>query len=878
MTFMHKLSRRLAMLKDAWLVVALAALGCEKPVAVAVTDPNATLRLQITPKSITLPTDGATQLMAVALTPAGDTATIDVSWSVTGGSIADTNTHGGRHYAGYKATSDAGRFKVVAHGHGNSATGSDTATITVVPAAVASVKVTPAVVSLLVGAAVQLTATTADSAGNLLSGRSISWSGSDATVASVSSSGLVTSVAQGSASITATSEGQSTAVPVTVTTVPVASLQVSPASANMFVGQTLSLTATPKDAAGNTLTGRPVTWASSSPSVATVSNTGQVAGVTQGSATITATSESKTATATINVAIVPVASVQVAPASASIGVGQTVQLAATPKDSAGSALTGRAVTWTSSAPTVASVSASGLVTGGAVGTATITAMSEGRTGSATVTVALVPVATVVVSPAPATLPVGGTVQLTVTLKDASGTTLTGRTVAWTSSTTTVATVSPSGLVSDVASGGTTTITATSEGKSGTSVVTVQAPLPAGSVADPTLLPVASGQVPNMAAYTALNVASQPAGFSYTDPVTGVKVWKVTSSSVPTANPHAGHDYADGPNEVSRGWGAGNNTHTILFYAGIVGVGSPYYLVDFTRGVGFTNYRQLPAGAQPVTDLCFSFSSVVGQERIAYVINGNQVKRFNTATMQVENTGFFPLTGTFQRWLHQDKNDIWFTGLQDNSTAFAWNSQTNELRTHSETWLNEPRLERDGRYIALTTSNSTIRLWDLATNTFGPTQTDVLNIWLGHNANLRGMWVTTDVNASAPFDLDRYYPSGGQIVKTRFLNNSAGAGVHHAGNWVQSDAELGGNLNRQWSFVGGVDNNAFTATALWKQAIGVMRADGSDARLLVHHYSTNSTYSDDPFVKPSPDGKVVMFDSNMAGSGRYDVFVAEMPLR
>ena len=92
MTFMHKLSRRLAMLKDAWLVVALAALGCEKPVAVALTDPNATLRLQITPKSITLPTDGATQLMAVALTPAGDTATIDVSWSVTGGSIADTNT------------------------------------------------------------------------------------------------------------------------------------------------------------------------------------------------------------------------------------------------------------------------------------------------------------------------------------------------------------------------------------------------------------------------------------------------------------------------------------------------------------------------------------------------------------------------------------------------------------------------------------------------------------------------------------------------------------------------------------------------------------------------------------------------------------------
>src|SRR5205809_4261660 len=141
MTFKHKLSRRLALLKDAWLVVALAALGCERPLAV--TGPSATIRLQITPKSVTMPTDGAAQLMAVALTPAGDTATIDVNLSVTGGTIADTNTHGGRHYAGYKATQN-GKFKVVAHGHGSSGSGSDTATITVVPAAVASMKVIPA--------------------------------------------------------------------------------------------------------------------------------------------------------------------------------------------------------------------------------------------------------------------------------------------------------------------------------------------------------------------------------------------------------------------------------------------------------------------------------------------------------------------------------------------------------------------------------------------------------------------------------------------------------------------------------------------------------------------------------------------------------------
>ena len=403
-------------------------------------------------------------------------------------------------------------------------------------------------------------------------------------------------------------------------------------------------------------------------------------------------------------------------------------------------------------------------------------------------------------------------------------------------------------------------------------------LRSGSVPDPTRLPVASGQAPNVAAYTMRAVPYQPAGFSYRDPVTGVKVWKVTSSSVPMANSNAGHDYSDGPNEVSLGWGPNNNTHTILIGAP-QGTGN-YYLVDFTSGVGLTNYRRLTV--QPGHDLGVSFSNLASQPRIAYVMTNTQIVRYNTATMQVENTGTFPLdlsaVGAFS-WLQHDKNDGWFAGLtNDQSVAFAWNSQTNQFLTHGETWLNEPRLERDGRYIALTNSNSTFRLWDLATNTFGPTQSDRLNSWLGHNANLRGQWVTTDVNASAPFDLDRYYPSGGQIVKTRFLNNSASSGVHHSGNWVQSDAELGGDLNRQWSFMSGVENDAFTLNAQWKQAIGVVRSDGSDARLVVHHYSASPTYYADPFAQPSPDGKVVIFNSNMNGSGRYDLFVAEIPLR
>src|SRR2546422_7575458 len=94
-------------------------------------------------------------------------------------------------------------------------------------------------------------------------------------------------------------------------------------------------------------------------------------------------------------------------------------------------------------------------------------------------------------------------------------------------------------------------------------------------------------------------------------------------------------------------------------------------------------------------------------------------------MAVEDIGSFPVpltttTPAAMTWLHQDKTDGWFVGLWDASTAFAWNSQTNQLLTHAETWLNELRLERDGRYVGLTGGGPRpVRGWGLATNTFRP---------------------------------------------------------------------------------------------------------------------------------------------------------------
>src|SRR6266568_4496199 len=340
--------------------------------------------------------------------------------------------------------------------------------------AVASVIVSPSSASLSPAGTVQLTATPQDAGDNPLLDRVVTWSSSNTSIATVSANGLVTAVASGPATITARSENKSGTAAITVNSAPVATVTVSPTPATIVAGYTQQLTASLYDANGNLLSGRIVTWSSDDPAVATVSNAGLVTAVAPGAANITATSEGKGATAAITVTI-PVASLTVSPTAATIVVGGTQQLTATPLDANGNPLSGRTITWSSDAPSVATVNANGLVPAEAAGSANITAASEGKSGSAAITV-IVPVASVSLSPTSATILVGGTEQLTATPLDANGNPLSGRAIIWSTDAASVATVNASGLVTG-AGVGSASITATSEGKSGSSAITVPAAAP-----------------------------------------------------------------------------------------------------------------------------------------------------------------------------------------------------------------------------------------------------------------------------------------------------------------------------------------------------------------------------------------------------------------
>ncbi|MCC6242926.1 MAG: Ig-like domain-containing protein [Gemmatimonadaceae bacterium] len=214
----------------------------------------------------------------------------------------------------------------------------------------------------------------------------------------------------------------------------------------------------------------------------------------------------------------------VSPSSLNMAPGQSTPLTATALDNTGAPISGRTATWTTANTAIATVSSSGVVTAVTDGVTSITATINGRAGSAAVVVRT-PVVSVAVSPATAQLTVGGpTVQLTATPRDPAGAALAGRTVAWSSASPTIATVSSSGVVTALAAG-TASILATSEGVSGNATITV-APDPCTVVR-----PIAVGEtVSNSLSTTDCRIADSTAVQRYEFVVTEPTKIEITMNS------------------------------------------------------------------------------------------------------------------------------------------------------------------------------------------------------------------------------------------------------------------------------------------------------------------------------------------------------------
>ncbi|HSA56811.1 MAG TPA: Ig-like domain-containing protein [Gemmatimonadaceae bacterium] len=158
--------------------------------------------------------------------------------------------------------------------------------------AIESLAVQPSASTLVIGRSAQLHASLSPAGCN---GPLLFWSSSDPALAQVTQHGVVTAIATGGpVTIAASALGRSGTAVVTVIPIPVASVSVAAPRGIVQVGQTLQLTATAHDAAGNVLTDRAFTWHSSDERIASVSGTGAVTGVSAGGpVTISAIAEGK---------------------------------------------------------------------------------------------------------------------------------------------------------------------------------------------------------------------------------------------------------------------------------------------------------------------------------------------------------------------------------------------------------------------------------------------------------------------------------------------------------------------------------------------------------------------------------------------------------
>jgi trimeric autotransporter adhesin len=257
---------------------------------------------------------------------------------------------------------------------------------------VGSVSVSPSSATINVGSAIALTATPKSASGSPLSGYTAHWTSANPAVATVVN-GLVTGVSAGTVTISASAGGKTGTATITVV-VPVARVEVAPSPATVTVGSFVALTATPRDAGGNLVSGYSLAWSSSDPAIATIVE-GSVKGIAVGEVTVSAAAGGQigTTTVTVTAAAEPpppnaVASVTLYPSTATLAVGESKQLVLLARNSAGVtlSLTGRTVTWTSANIAIATVSSTGIVKAKAAGSVRITVDVDGARGFADITV------------------------------------------------------------------------------------------------------------------------------------------------------------------------------------------------------------------------------------------------------------------------------------------------------------------------------------------------------------------------------------------------------------------------------------------------------------------------------------------------------------
>ena len=408
--------------------------------------------LYLSQSAMTLEKGDANMLTAFMSSVSG--AQTAVTWKSSNSSVAAVTA------AGKVQAVAAGTAVITATHKGSGKTAKCTVTVTEVKIPVSKVTLNTNAIKWPVGRSGSFTATVLPTNAT---NKAVTWKSSDTKVATVSSAGKLTAVAPGMATITCTAQdgsGKYATCEVTVTkpVVKVTSVTLNTNAISWPVGRSGSFTATvlPSDA-----TDKSVTWKSSNTKVATVSSAGKLTAVAPGTATITCTAQDgsgKYATCKVTVkSNTEVSNITLSATATSIYINNHAYIKATTTPA------GKAVTYTSSNTSVATVSSKGVVTGKSAGSAVITVKDSAGAVKKTITIRVTaaPSGYVNLSNTTASVPVSKSFYLK---SYTSGTT-------WTTSDSSVATISSQGYLL-AKKEGVAIITAKASGKVRTCAVTV----------------------------------------------------------------------------------------------------------------------------------------------------------------------------------------------------------------------------------------------------------------------------------------------------------------------------------------------------------------------------------------------------------------------
>ena len=423
--------------------------------------------LRITPGPLTLQAGTAAALAVTGTLPNGQTLVPRVSWTSSNPNIVAVGPDGAL---------TAGRSQGTATITATSATMTATTQVKV-QAPVDKVTLAPATPTIIRGQTLNTTIDLRDATNAVIDDRTPVYTSADPTVATVSLTGVISGVKVGKTTITATAEGKTSTVTVTIVS-PLDKIDLGTGPI-AFSSLKSTTTLTPKltAVAGASVAGIVPEFSSSNASVASVDAAGVVTAVGNGTARITASFEG--VTSVIDVVVDQVAqTVVISPRGASVtAIGESRTFTTAIADAGNSAIEKPIVTWTSSDPTVATVSgngATGVVTALKPGSVTITATANGKTDAVSFVVA--PVGRfLVLSLSRNSIETGQTSVVSAQIADGNGSPIGSTSATFTTSTPNV--ISVSGNTVTGLSAGTGRIVATSGSFSGAINVTVTGPPP-----------------------------------------------------------------------------------------------------------------------------------------------------------------------------------------------------------------------------------------------------------------------------------------------------------------------------------------------------------------------------------------------------------------